>query len=66
MSDGFPASKESFPKVKFYFGVKDIDPLDSNYWNSSFYGEAIMDPKFDMKSVESQKFLIKFCDELEK
>ena len=39
-------------QVDFVFGVKDIDRTGESMWNSSFIGEAIMDPEFDASCKE--------------
>ena len=64
INNQFPANVESYKKVHYYFGVKDIDRTGESMWDAVFIGEPIMDNQFDMSSVESQTYLQSFCQDL--
>jgi len=62
--DEFGATKDEKPYVHFFFGVMDINKEGTSMWDPVNYGEAILDPEFNMARIENQKYLLDFCDDM--
>jgi len=44
----------------------DIDRTGESQWDPVFIGEPVWDTQLDPTTVESQNFMIKLCNELDK
>jgi len=51
-------------KVDIFWGIKDLNTEGGSHWDPEFIGKAIMDEKFDISPVDSQKSIMKFCSDL--
>ena len=52
--------------VDVFWGIKELDTTGYNHWNPEFIGKAVMDTKFDLSPIESQKSILDFCKDLKK
>lgn len=66
LNDKFDGGGDQALKIYLFWGVKDIDKEGGVYWDSSFVGEGVMDPDFDLSPEAAQSSILQLCQDLRK
>ena len=64
LSERFAGGGSTALYIVIHFGVLDIDKKGTSMWKSEEIGSAILDPDFDVSSVDAQQSLLDLCADL--
>jgi uncharacterized membrane protein YdfJ with MMPL/SSD domain len=64
LSERFAGGGSTALYIVMHFGILDLDKEGTSMWKSNDIGTAILDPEFDISSVEAQQSLLDLCSDL--
>ena len=64
--NNFTSAEGAKSKVHLYWGLSDIDRTGESQWDPVFIGAPVWDKQLDPTTINSQNFMIRLCNELDK